>query len=790
MFSYTINSFLGASLISDERQRRMHKRYSWPESEKLNTLSSVSALYLYTNPPPMGYGTPAPKVMESVNRAYDFNRKPEGTKTRQVDEYTVNSAYWEDENLPYPFDSITGNWHPGQAHCMYKRMLVENFQAISQIADTVISETMITNSDVLTQGRQTWCPISCKSIPSAQAYMVMADYLKKETGVTSSNCLEWIKSFFDLMGKESVTAFRTEKREFFRTRYNRVEKQKVRTKIIHKIRVSYRTKTREETFRWVIEILRSFCSYIKHGERGKRERRAIASANIGLRMFFHIIEDFHLRLGKILSGSTISIGGEEKKVKITTNLNAATLTSHENNYKLQATQDATKFNECLSSECFAMMHLTFFSDQVRDELMLPRCTPNERLFLKLCLSSHFLLAIKMITLGDTPLCIDLENKACNRPDWVDVGNRLNVKTSSLFEECRHRLVNGMYIEASPGMLMGMHNAASTTLGLASVMHNQDEMTTKVVTLRSSDDSMTVYVANSPDLFPSIIETEKRALQMLGFNISAKKSMIFKRGFGEYNSWYQDGNFVSQYGVETSTMRPQGQNPPDDFHSLAKSCNVSQLRLETNPIGAEAKLQLGVDNIRRLWRIKVNPNKRVGISPKVLALSDGGENLWDCMSCHLEETSLKEHYATTQEEKEYLLKIRNPDNPIISPPEEEITWSKETGSLKLAVTDTPRTIFHTIKRTNRAITNIKGGTTHADIEKANSQVMKIVNEADLSTSITTPSSKTLIADHVKQCIYNQMEDIELDEDEEMLLRDALSRLTDEPADIEYDVEGDF
>lgn len=30
-------------------------------------LSSISFLYLYTNPPPMGYGTPAPKVAEPVN---------------------------------------------------------------------------------------------------------------------------------------------------------------------------------------------------------------------------------------------------------------------------------------------------------------------------------------------------------------------------------------------------------------------------------------------------------------------------------------------------------------------------------------------------------------------------------------------------------------------------------------------------------------------------------------------------------------------------------------------------
>lgn len=39
-------------------------------------------------------------------------------------------------------------------------------------------------------------------------------------------------------------------------------------------------------------------------------------------MPFRIIEKFHLELGKLVDGSIISIGGEEKKVKINKNLDA------------------------------------------------------------------------------------------------------------------------------------------------------------------------------------------------------------------------------------------------------------------------------------------------------------------------------------------------------------------------------------------------------------------------------------------------------------------------------------
>lgn len=47
-------------------------------------------------------------------------------------------------------------------------------------------------------------------------------------------------------------------------------------------------------------------------------------------------------------------------------------------------------------------------------------------------------------------------------------------------------------------------------------------------------------------------------------LSPAKTFVFLFGFGEYTSWYQDGEFVSQYGVETATLPPQGKMPSDDF----------------------------------------------------------------------------------------------------------------------------------------------------------------------------------------------------------------------------------
>lgn len=73
------------------------------------------------------------------------------------------------------------------------------------------------------------------------------------------------------------------------------------------------TENLEETRKIMHQHTCRFASYIMHKERGKKDRRAIAFASMILRMFLYIIEEFHLALVKEISGSTISVGREEKK---------------------------------------------------------------------------------------------------------------------------------------------------------------------------------------------------------------------------------------------------------------------------------------------------------------------------------------------------------------------------------------------------------------------------------------------------------------------------------------------
>lgn len=776
------NSFLTSSFLL--QPRRILLRTS-PDYRDLNSLSAVSALYLYTNPAPKGYGTPAPKIAETVLRANGFNLKNE-SKEKTIGEYTVNWPAWEEEG-EYPFDQITGNFHPGEAHQMFKRMLVDNFDNISRIAKDTIADALQTNSDVLTKGRQTFDCIKETSVSSSTAYQVMSEIYKLNLKKDSSNCLEWIQMFFECMNLDSMITLIREKR-ITSVKYRTCKYTKIKRRVVtYKFKWIRQTiQGNEKVRKYMFELSTSFCGYIKHGERAKLNRRAIASPNIIKRMFLKIIEDFHLELGKVLAGSTISIGGEEKKKKIIANTDADNTSISNIHMVIQATQDATKFNECLTADVFTMMHRTFFDDEVRNELNLTPVTAEEKLFLKIATASHWILTNKKIMLGEG--IMGYTKDSYNRIPWEKKYlYRMNKFTKDWFERILPYF-DGKYVRSSQGMLMGMHNAASTTLGLAAVNYNFP-FNCRIIVLRSSDDSMSVYIAYSLNGLWMIIELDRKNLKMLGINLSPDKTFFFERGFGEYTSWFIDGAFVSQYGVETSAMKPQGKNPHDDFHSVAKSVQIGLLNNIINPLGAECWLRVGVDNVRRLYKINKRETPRENIRMNLHLLSDGGPSGWDIGNCHLEETALKEFHARSDKEKEYFLRINNPENPFAGPPGEEIMYSRETNQLVVSTPEIPRNCFTFLKRSNRANANRRSDK-KLELERASTEAMKITNSIDFASNLQMPSTKVPLADYIADKLEDKAIDLVLSEEENNRLQAALRRLRGSNINEEEDCPGLF
>lgn len=141
----------------------------------------------------------------------------------------------------------------------------------------------------------------------------MAHFFKVNTGRSATTCLERLQCFFQCLNKEELHT----KRKWITPTYKKFfdkETRLISTRTILKITCKeVKIEGRHECFTYMLHIARSFCSYIKHDERAKLQRRAIASPNMIMRMFLHIIEDFHLRLSKTMTGSTIAIGGGKEE---------------------------------------------------------------------------------------------------------------------------------------------------------------------------------------------------------------------------------------------------------------------------------------------------------------------------------------------------------------------------------------------------------------------------------------------------------------------------------------------
>lgn len=109
---------------------------------------------------------------------------------------------------------------------------------------------------------------------------------------------------------------------------------------------------------------------------------------------------------------------------------------------------------------------------------------------------------------------------------------------------------------------------------------------------SSDDSISTYSCDFDRPIKATISKGFNNWKLTGENISTGKTLICKQNYGEFTSWFVDGKFTCQYGVETAKLRPSGKNPHDDFNNIAMAAATSLKELKINPFGCETFLYIG------------------------------------------------------------------------------------------------------------------------------------------------------------------------------------------------------
>lgn len=289
VFDETPSSLICETMLPDdmteEEINAFGRRKELP-SQITNNLTVVSTYYIYTGTPPHGYGTQAPKVAETVERAYSFNKKP-FNKSVKIGPYTVERMHWEEEDGVFPIDEVHGNFIASEELMMIEKFLKTHHRTVDEIADKVINKLLHGNSDILTRGRQTYCPFTDQSVTAATAYKRFHDFFVDNLGPIGPSCLEWAQSIFRVMELERVKYLTVERTKVRKKIFDSKQQQHIWVdKEVAKQTYVY-TNSIQETRDFVIDLLRRFASYIKHKERGKMDRRAIASAGMGLFLSRH-----------------------------------------------------------------------------------------------------------------------------------------------------------------------------------------------------------------------------------------------------------------------------------------------------------------------------------------------------------------------------------------------------------------------------------------------------------------------------------------------------------------------
>ncbi|UPT53756.1 MAG: polymerase PB1 [Bactrocera correcta orthomyxo-like virus isolate Bz] len=770
---FKLNSLIACTCIEGQtdKLKKITPNKSNVDSNLTDGLHMCNSLYLYTNPPPIAYGTPAPKTAETVLRAYSYNRKTENRS------YQLGN--WEVENTAiknvkdFPLNQVSGNYIPSYVSSMAKVYKSKNWEAIDQALEHVIHWLAITPADEMSKGRQTWDPESEKSITCSKAYSRTLQLIEDNLNETPTTIRVLLLLFIKLLSLDSLKIRKREVVLKIKGKYDIVRrisyKQTKKNIVIKKSKII----GNENVFKYMIDYSRSFCSYLKHKERGKKDRRAIASGNIFLRLLLKIVEEFHLHLSKNVSGNTIGIGGDQKKAKIMTELKACTeIDLFKDHPKIQGTEDATKWNECLTPSMFALVHHSFFSetdcDFSRDTTGLKE---KRELMLKICDLTFMLMSIKRIHLG--PGLMIENDKFYNRKQWDEYKlDELNLQTRTWYSQVKISGKN--YIEASPGFLMGMLNAASTTIGLLP-SNFINIPSAKIQTLRSSDDSMTVYVAKDSKTLLNLLVQNYICCKLVGINMSTKKTIFFPEGYGEFTSWYQDKDFVGQSGTETSSLRPSGTNPQEDFNNVAIQTAVSMRTHTINFMGALQKLMIGIINVRSLYNIEVK--EREELTHGVTFLADGGLNPWNLTNLLIDESTIRESKLKTDKDKSYFYKIMSPTNPFVQPVEESYLYSRDQGSMVLTKYDAPTNVFNFIRRSNRTINN-QTSKLEADREKAYREAYQIATMVDPSLYLSGNSKLDSLSNHLDANIRVVLSGVELTATEVNEMNKALKRLRNE------------
>ncbi|AED98371.1 PB1, partial [Jos virus] len=635
---------------------------------EVNPTQTQELLYAYSGPAPVAYGTRTRAVLENVIRPYQYFSR-DGTVAEALKKKTGEKRP-EDINVEGP----SSGFHRDSLVKLAQNFAGRYEMALDKLRYWILVKLPKLKYAELSKGRQTYSFIHRRNLPAPIALEETVEFLeynlKRPVGPTMiSYCqavldvLELDESHYPLKYCENPNDIEYESSEDS-------EGEVVQ-------RINYGSKVRMVTFKrqelW--NQMRKLNTMWKHLERGRLNRRTIATPSMLVRGFVKIVEDAATIILENVPTSGVPVGGEEKLAKLASKQAFHTPVTGE------LSGDQEKFNECLDPDAMRLMWTIFL-----EKISAPKW---------------------ILQLFNIPFLVFKSKLA-------DMGEGLSYSKGSLhqnfplgthpseFDELIPNITGENDIACRLGMFMGMFNLSSTLLALISV--ERPEITGAHV--ESSDDFIHFFYAKSHEDMFKQAETLRLSLKLVGINMSPSKCILISpAGIGEFNSKFHHRDFVGNVATELPALVPNGSNPMTD---LAMGLNVVKHAINTgqmNIVSGSLAMRTFIKAYRYAYMAE-GINRRTkflqeaGITP--LLTNQGASSVHSLSTMHLDEIALRSHLGLIDEDS--LLRIMNPENPITAASDPQVFFRIENKMPRMVEDTSVGSCFKYTLSRNRTICN--------------------------------------------------------------------------------------
>nr|QOQ34693.1 PB1 protein [Thogotovirus thogotoense] len=695
-----------------------------PLSE-INPTTTQELLYAYTGPAPVAYGTRTRAVLENIIRPYQYFYK-EPNVQRALDIKT-GCKEPEDINVEGPSSGF---------HTASVLKLADNFfrkyrPAMEKLKYWILVKLPKLKYAELSKGRQTYSFIHKRNLPAPIALEETVEFLeqnlRRKIGPT---LLSYCQAIADVMELDETTYEGARDPRPWDIQLEEIDSDEEDP--------LFRQVGREETYTikfsreelW--DQMRTLNTMWKHLERGRLNRRTIATPSMLIRGFVKIVEDAAKEILENVPTSGVPVGGEEKLAKLASKQTFHTAVTGE------LSGDQEKFNECLDPDAMRLMWTVFLRklgcpDWIMELFNIP----------------FMVFKSKLADMGEG--LVYTKGKLTDRKPLGEM--------PSEFDDLVRNVV-GNSISCRLGMFMGMYNLTSTLLALISI--EREELTGSHV--ESSDDFIHFFNCKTHEEMFKQAETLRLTLKLVGINMSPSKCILISpAGIGEFNSKFHHRDFVGNVATELPALVPNGTNPMTDLamglNVIKHSVNTGQMNLCTGALAMRifnhaykyAYMALGVT--RRTRFMEEN-----AITP--LLTNQGASPVHSFSTMHLDEVALRRHLGLLDEET--LRRILNPNNPVTQKGDPSMFFRIENKMPQIMEDySVPSCFKYTLSR-NRTIQD-KPHKALLNKEERYQRVTSIINKLFPEVLIQEASAPGTVRESLKRRLELVVERSDLDEE---------------------------